>query len=133
MEHYLVHLCRGWKDFVPQLDLVLEMDGCILGHIVYVQAAIHTDDGLHVMAFGPISIAPSYQHRSLGKALLEDSLARASATTMNRLMPPRLLLKELVPGYLFGVYSAYRTPEDYLVDETEALRFDVSFLPNQLV
>lgn len=100
---------------------------------MYVQAAIHTDDGLHVMAFVPISIAPSYQHRSLGKALLEDSLARASATTMNRLMPPRLLLKELVPGYLFGVYSAYRTPEDYLVDETEALRFDVSFLPNQLV
>ena len=45
--------------------------------------------------------------------------------------PPYFLLKELVPGYLFGVYSAYRTPEDYLVDETEALRFDVSFLPKQ--
>lgn len=89
MEHYLVHLYRGWKDFVPQLDLVLEMDGRILGHIVYVQAAIHTDDGLHVMAFVPISIAPNYQHRSLGKALLEDSLARASATMMSRLMPPR--------------------------------------------
>ena len=81
MEHYLVHRYRGLEGFVPQLDLVMEADGRIVGHIMYVHAAIHADGGavLPVMTFGPISIAPGYQRRGLGRALLEDSLARAAA------------------------------------------------------
>ena len=81
LEHYLVHRYRGREGFVPELDLVLEMNGRLVGHIMYVHAAIHTDDGkvLPVMTFGPISIAPECQRRGLGKALLDDSLARAAA------------------------------------------------------
>ena len=81
LEHYLVHRYRGRKGFVPELDLVLEMGGQLVGHIMYVHAAIHSDSGplLPVMTFGPISILPEYQRRGLGKALLEDSLARAAA------------------------------------------------------
>ena len=162
LEHYLVHRYRGQEGFVPELDLVLEMNGRLVGHIMYVHAAIHTDDGkdLPVMTFGPISIAPEYQRRGLGKALLDDSLARAAALGAKAVCiegnlafygksgfvpaagtgiryndepdaPPYFLLKELVPGYLHGVSGAYRTPEGYLVDEAEALRFDASFPPKQ--
>ena len=86
LEHYLVHRYRGREGFVPELDLVLEMDGRIVGHIMYVRATIHTDGGtlLPVMTFGPISIAPECQRRGLGKALLEDSLARAAALGAHR-------------------------------------------------
>ena len=162
LEHYLVHRYRGREGFVPELDLVLEMDGRIVGHIMYVRAAIHTDGGtlLPVMTFGPISIAPECQRRGLGKALLEDSLARAAALGAKAVCiegnpafygksgfvpaagtgiryndepvtPPYFLLKELAPGYLQGISGAYRTPEGYLVDEAEALRFDASFAPKQ--
>lgn len=162
LEHYLVHRYRGRKGFVPELDLVLEMNGRLVGHIMYVHAAIHTDDGkdLPVMTFGPISIAPEYQRRGLGKALLDDSLTRAAALGAKAICiegnlafygksgfvpaagtgiryndepvtPPYFLLKELAPGYLHGLSGAYRTPEGYLVDESEALRFDASFAPKQ--
>lgn len=162
LEHYLVHRYRGRKGFVPELDLVLEMGGQLVGHIMYVHAAIHSDSGplLPVMTFGPISILPEYQRRGLGKALLEDSLARAAALGAKAVCiegnpafygksgfvpaagtgiryndepdaPPYFLLKELVPGYLQGISDAYRTPEGYLVDEAEALRFDASFAPKQ--
>lgn len=162
LEHYLVHRYRGRKGFVPELDLVLEMGGQLVGHIMYVHAAIHSDSGplLPVMTFGPISILPEYQRRGLGKALLEDSLARAAALGAKAVCiegnpafygksgfvpaagtgiryndepdaPPYFLLKELVPGYLQGISGAYRTPEGYLVDESEALRFDASFAPKQ--
>lgn len=162
LEHYLVHRYRGRKGFVPELDLVLEMGGQLVGHIMYVHAAIHSDSGplLPVMTFGPISILPEYQRRGLGKALLEDSLARAAALGAKAVCiegnpafygksgfvpaagtgiryndepdaPPYFLLKELAPGYLHGLSGAYRTPEGYLVDESEALRFDASFAPKQ--
>ena len=34
VEHYLVHLMREHPDFIPELDLVAEEDGQILGSIM---------------------------------------------------------------------------------------------------
>ena len=60
VEHYILHTCRNRDDFVPELDLVMELDGRIIGHIMYVRAAIDADDGrrIPIMTFGPVSIAP---------------------------------------------------------------------------
>lgn len=60
LEHYLVHRLRGCKDLVAPLDLVMEKEGRIIGHIMYVRAKIRMDGGgvLPVMTFGPLSIAP---------------------------------------------------------------------------
>ena len=80
-EHYVVHVLRHDPDFVPELDLIMERDGELIGHILYMRAKIVADDGREIpmMTFGPISIVPEYQRRGLGKALLDDSLARAAA------------------------------------------------------
>ena len=61
-EHYVLHRYRGREDFVPQLDLVLEKDGDIIGHIMYVRGQIQADDGseIPVMTFGPLSIHPDW-------------------------------------------------------------------------
>lgn len=42
------------------------------------------------------------------------------------------LCKELIPGYLDGITGEYATPQGYLVDETEAKKFDESFPPKQI-
>lgn len=59
-EHYVLHTFRDNPDFVPELDLVLERDGRLIGHIMYARATIQADDGrtIPVMTFGPISIHP---------------------------------------------------------------------------
>lgn len=64
---------------VPQLDLVMEKDGKIIGHVMYVRAQIQADDGraIPVMTFGPISIAPCEQRKGYGRALLEYSMKKA--------------------------------------------------------
>lgn len=79
MEHYLVHVLRSDKDFVPELSLVMEKDGEIIGHILYMQAKIHTDKNtvLPVMTFGPLSIAPEYQRQGYGKLLMDYSMEMA--------------------------------------------------------
>lgn len=49
------------------------------------------------------------------------------------------LAKELIPGYLEGISGLYRTPDVYLVDESDAEEFDTQFerkeklvLPSQI-
>lgn len=78
-EHYVVHVLRRDPDFVPELDLVMERDGQLVGHILYMRAKIVADDGgeIPMMTFGPISIHPDVQGQGLGKRLLDYSMERA--------------------------------------------------------
>ena len=41
-EHYLAHIMRGHKDFVPELDFVIELDGEIIGNIMYTRLRLNT-------------------------------------------------------------------------------------------
>ena len=79
MEHYVLHCYRDREDFVPELDFVMEKDGEIIGHVMYVRAKIQADDGreIPIMTFGPISIAPEYKRKGYRKALLDYSMEKA--------------------------------------------------------
>lgn len=79
MEHYVLHGYRGLPEFVPELSLVLELDGGIIGHIMYSRATIQCDDGSAkpIMIFGPVAIAPQYQKQGYGSHLIRFSLEKA--------------------------------------------------------
>jgi len=78
-EHYILHAFRDKPDFIPELSLLLELRGRLVGHIMYVRSEIRADDGrrVPVLTFGPISIAPAYQRRGFGTVLLRESMRRA--------------------------------------------------------
>ena len=78
-EHYVLHCFRDRSDFVPELDLVMEKDGRLIGHVMYVRSYIDADDGrsVPIMTFGPISIAPEYKRRGYGSVLLRRSMDMA--------------------------------------------------------
>ena len=79
-EHYVLHLFRERPEFVKELDLCLEVEGQIIGHIMFVRAEIKADDGriLPIMTFGPISILPDFQRKGYGKILLDYALEKAA-------------------------------------------------------
>ena len=79
-EHYVLHTYRSSPDFVSELDFVMEKDGVLIGHVMFVRANIDTDDGrvLPIMTFGPISIHPDYQRQGYGKILLDYALKKAA-------------------------------------------------------
>ena len=79
LEHYVLHTFRGKSEFIPDLDFVMELDGKIIGHIMYVHSEIRSDDGeiFPIMTFGPISIHPDYQRQGYGKILLDYSMEKA--------------------------------------------------------
>ena len=57
MEHYVLHCYRVDPAFVPELDFVMELNGELIGQVIYVRSEIDCDDGrtLPIMTFGPIS------------------------------------------------------------------------------
>ena len=80
LEHYVLHRLRDDPAFVPELDLVMELDGCLIGQNMFMRAHIQADDGrqIPIMAMGPICIAPEYKRQGYGKILLDHSLEKAA-------------------------------------------------------
>lgn len=79
VEHYLVRVMRSHKDFVPELDLVIEVDDQIIGNIMYTKAKLVDGSGEEkkILTFGPVSILPEYQRKGYGKLLMEYSFEKA--------------------------------------------------------
>ena len=154
MEHYLVHIMRGHEDFIPELDFVIEVDGQIVGNIMYTKSKL-TDEGgteKEIVTFGPVSILPKYQRKGYGKMLIEHSLKRVAELGYEAVVimgspanyvgsgfqccrkynicvekekyPAAMLVKELKPGALDGRLWFYSDSPVMNVDEREAQAFD---------
>lgn len=80
-EHFVIHRLRNHPDFVPELDLVMEKDGELIGQNMFMRASIQADSGgsIPIMTMGPICITPKYKRQGYGKTLLDESLKRAAA------------------------------------------------------
>ena len=53
-EHYFVHMMRKHPDFIPELAFVLELDGKIVGSIMYTKAWLEDETGARreILSFG---------------------------------------------------------------------------------
>ncbi|MCR5439496.1 MAG: N-acetyltransferase [Selenomonas sp.] len=80
LEHYVLHCLRNDPDFVPELDWVMEKDGCLIGQNIFMRAKILADDGreIPIMTMGPICICPEFKGRGYGKKLLDFSIQKAA-------------------------------------------------------
>ena len=81
LEHFVLHRLRDDPAFVPELDLVMEKDGRLIGQNMFMRAVIRADDGreIPILTMGPICVTPELKRRGYGKRLLDESLARAAA------------------------------------------------------
>ena len=78
-EHYFVHQMRTHPDFIPELAFVLELNGKIIGSIMYTKAWLEDESGKRkeIVSFGPLCVAREYQRLKLGKLLIEHSFEAA--------------------------------------------------------
>lgn len=77
----MLHCLRKDKDFVQELDFVMEKDNKIIGQNIFMRACITADDGrqISIMTMGPISIAADFKRKGYGKILLDYSIEKARA------------------------------------------------------
>jgi predicted N-acetyltransferase YhbS len=158
-EHFLVHKMRDSADFISELDLVAELDGKLIGNIVYTHATIIDSDGKtdKVICFGPISVLPAYQRQGVGSALIKYSLDKAKKLGFTAVCiygDPRyysrfgfrcaeryditnsagkfavaLMAFELVPGALKGISGRFVESEVYEVAEDSFQIYENTFPP----
>ncbi len=78
-EHFVLNQYRTNPDFIPELNLVMEEDGRLIGHVMFSRAELILDDGTRCPSwtFGPISIHPDYQRKGYGLKLLQHALEKA--------------------------------------------------------
>jgi len=77
-EPELVESIRASEGFIPELSLVAEQDGAIVGHILFSLVAIRTEDGdVPALTLAPVAVLPEFQNRRIGSALIEQGLTRA--------------------------------------------------------
>ena len=79
LEHYVLRQYRTNPDFIPALDLVMEEDNRIIGHVMFSKAELVLNDGNRMPSwtFGPISIHPDYKRKGYGLKLLQYALDKA--------------------------------------------------------
>lgn len=156
-EHYLAHILRGHKDFIPELDLVAELNGQVIGNIMYAKSSLvdENDAEKEILTFDPVSIAPEFQRKGYGKKLIEYSLDKAKEMSFEAVVifgspanyislgfksckkysvsladgsfPCAMLVKELKQDALNGRKWIYRESPAYNFDEKDAEEFDKRF------
>lgn len=159
VEHYLVHIMREHEDFIPELDFVLELDGQVIGNIMYTKAKLTDENGTEkeILTFGPVSIHPAYQRMGYGKMLMEHSFQAAiqlgydtivifgspanyvsrgfkcckkyNVCIENGKYPAAMMVKELIPHILDGHKWFYQDSPVMAISEEEAERYDDTLEP----
>ena len=72
-EQFIIAALRDAKALT--VSLVAELDGRVIGHIAFSPVTI-SDDTPNWYGLGPVSVLPEYQRKGIGKALVEEGLAR---------------------------------------------------------
>jgi putative acetyltransferase len=103
IEARLVDLIRESANFEPELSLVAEIDGRIVGHVMVSRVALHDVASQHrICSLAPLAVAPDFQGRGVGSALV-----RAVAAKVDERGEPLIVL-EGSPAYYgrFGFESS---------------------------
>ena len=154
VEHYLVHIMREHEDFIPELAFVLELNGSVIGNIMYTKAKLTDENGYEktVLTFGPVSILPDFQRMGYGKMLMEHSFEKAKELGYDTIVifgspanyvsrgfksckkyhvcagngkyPAAMMVKELIPGVLAGHTWTYQDSPVMAISEKDAERYD---------
>jgi putative acetyltransferase len=68
----LADAMREVPEYVPELSLVAELDGRIVGHALFSEVTVVQERGeLRALSLGPIAVLPDYQRRGIGSAMME--------------------------------------------------------------
>jgi putative acetyltransferase len=76
-EPRLVEALRGTEHFIPELSLVAEDEGELVGHILFTKLIVETEaDRLVGISLAPMAVRPSHQNEGIGSALVKYGIEK---------------------------------------------------------
>ncbi|MFR8346567.1 GNAT family N-acetyltransferase [Mediterraneibacter gnavus] len=124
-EQDLVNALRKGDAFLPELSLVAETDGKIVGHIMFTKATV---DGNPVLALAPLSVLPEYQRKGIGTALIQEGhrIAKELGYTHSIVLGSEQYYPRegYCPAEDLGITAPFHVPREnfmaYIISETGA-------------
>ena len=106
----LVDALRSSDAWLPELSLVAEEDGDLVGHALFTVAQL--DTGPELLSLAPMAVLPGRQRSGVGAAMVREGLERARATDYP--LVAVLGHAEYYPRFGFEAARAYgiTTPHD---------------------
>jgi putative acetyltransferase len=113
-EARLVDGLRAEGAHVPELCLVAEEDGRVVGHVMFSRAALGS--GHVVLVLAPVGVLPERQGAGIGSALMREVLARAGETGYGLVVllghPAYYPRFGFEPAGALGIESPYDVPPE---------------------
>lgn len=76
----LIDDLRASSSFIPELSLVAEFNGRIVGHILLTKVRLLSDDGgQDILVLAPMAVVPSQSHRGIGSELVQKAVEAAKS------------------------------------------------------
>lgn len=112
-EQDLVNKLRAGESYIPELSLVAEENGRIVGHIMFTKAKAGMED---VLALAPLSVLPEYQRKGIGTELIKEGhrVAQRLGYRYSVVLGSEKYYSRLgyVPASVFGIIPPFDVPDE---------------------
>ena len=118
----LVQEIRNSDRYIPNLSLVAEVDGVIVGYILFSYIDLVNEMTYKVLGLAPLAVRSQFQKQGIGSALVREGLAKADA--MGESMAIVLGYPQFYnrfgfkPSVDYNIESPFPAPEDFFMVKT---------------
>ena len=113
-EHNLIDRIRETDDYIPELSLVAERDGHIVGYVMMSRVYVGNKVAL---ALAPLAVLPELQGQSIGSQLIKEAHKLASALGYGYsivLGDPKYYSRfGYVTAFSYGIKAPFDVPNEY--------------------
>lgn len=78
-EARLVEQIRHSQRYIPELSLIAEVGGVVVGHILFSYIDLVGEATFRVLGLAPMAVLPQFQRQGIGSALIKQGLEIADA------------------------------------------------------
>jgi putative acetyltransferase len=109
---------------VELISLVAQIDGAVVGHILFSPVSLTGHPQLNLKGLGPMAVAPDRQRQGIGSALVREGLNRCKQLRCKAVVavghPEYYPRFGFVPASEFAIRSEYDVPDDvFMIAELE--------------
>ncbi len=112
-EQDLVNALRMGNSYIPELSLVYEKDGKLVGHVLFTKASVGDKS---VLALAPLSVLPAYQRQGIGLSLIKagHKIAKDLGYEYSVVLGSETYYPKAgyVPADTFGILSPFDVPRE---------------------